>query len=194
VNNDGLEDLFVSKGNVEDQPDYAMRDPSNLFIGQSDGTFIEGAEAAGIVSFSTARGAALADLNLDGLLDLIVVNRRENVKLWRSVGSGTADSPAQMGNWLALDLREAGPNRNAIGAWVEVRVGDRTTWREVTVGGGHAGGQLGWIHIGLGTAEKADVTVHWPDGEAGPAMTLDANQFYEVERGATDAKPWTPGG
>jgi hypothetical protein len=194
VNNDALMDLFVSKGNVEEQPDYAMRDPSNLLIGQLDGTFTEGAEAAGIVSFSLARGAALADLNMDGLLDLIVVNRRENLRLWRSVGSGTADAPEQMGNWLALDLREAGPNRNAIGAWIEVRVGDRTIWREVTVGAGHAGGQLGWIHIGLGAAEGADVTVHWPDGEEGPTMTLGANQFYEVERGATEAIPWTPRG
>jgi hypothetical protein len=194
VNNDGLMDLFVSKGNVDELPDYAIQDPSNLFIGQSDGTFTEGAEAAGIVTFSRARGAALADLNLDGLLDLIVVNRRENVKLWRSVGSGTAEAPAPMGNWLALDLREAGPNRDAIGAWLEVQVGGRTTWREVTVGGGHAGGQLGWIHIGLGAASEADVTVHWPDGEAGPTMTVDANRFYDVERGATEANPWTPGG
>jgi hypothetical protein len=194
VNNDGLMDLLVAKGNVDEQPDYAMRDPSNLFIGQSDGTFTEGAEAAGIVSFARARGAALADLNLDGLLDLIVVNRRENVKLWRSVGSGTADETEPMGNWVALDLRQAGPNRNAIGAWIEVRVGERTTWREVTVGGGHAGGQLGWIHVGLGGADQADVTVHWPDGEAGPAMTVDANRFYEIDRGATQAIPWTPDG
>jgi hypothetical protein len=192
VNNDGLMDLFVSKGNVEEQPDYAMRDPSNLFLGQADGTFREGAEAAGIVSFNLARGAALADLNLDGLLDLIVVNRRENVRLWRSVGDGTAVHPEPMGNWLALDLRQSGPNRNAIGAWVEVRVGDRTTWREVTVGGGHAGGQLGWIHIGLGAADEADVTVHWPGDEAGPTMTVEANQFYKVDRGAADANSWTP--
>jgi hypothetical protein len=194
VNNDGLMDLFVSKGNVEEQPDYAMRDPSNLLIGQSDGTFTEGADGAGIVSYSRARGAALADLNLDGMLDLIVVNRRENVKLWRSVGSGTADSPEPMGNWLALDLRQSGSNRNAIGAWIEVRVDDRTIWREVTVGGGHGGGQLGWIHIGIGAADGADVTVHWPQGEAGQTMTLGANQFYEVDRGATEANPWAPGG
>ncbi len=45
VNNDGLVDLFVSKGNVSDGPDYASRDPSNLFLGQPDGTFTEGAEA-----------------------------------------------------------------------------------------------------------------------------------------------------
>ncbi len=58
VNNDGLVDLFVSKGNVEAQPDYATRDPSNLLIGQPDGTFVEGGEAAGIVGYERARGAS----------------------------------------------------------------------------------------------------------------------------------------
>ena len=86
VNNDGFLDLFVSKGNVGTEIDHAMRDPSNLFIGQADGTFVEGAEAAGIMRFGFARGAALADLNLDGLLDLVQVVRNENVELWRNVG------------------------------------------------------------------------------------------------------------
>ena len=193
VNNDGFMDLFVSKGNVEAQPDYAAQDPSNLMLGQADGTFVESAEVAGVLSFSRARGAALADFNLDGLLDLVVVNRRENVKLWRNVGSGDADEPARMGNWIALELEESGPNRDAIGAWVEVRVADRTIWREVTVGGGHAGGQLGWMHIGLGAQDQATVIVHWPDGEAGPSMTVQANRFYTVERGATEARRWAPG-
>ena len=44
VNNDTFPDLFVSKGNVEAQEGYATRDPSNLLIGQSDGSFVEGAE------------------------------------------------------------------------------------------------------------------------------------------------------
>ena len=47
VNNDGFLDLFVAKGNVEAQTEYAMRDPNNLLIGQADGTFVEGAEDAG---------------------------------------------------------------------------------------------------------------------------------------------------
>ena len=44
VNNDGQIDLFIAKGNVEDLADYAMRDPSNLLIGQPDGTFVEGGD------------------------------------------------------------------------------------------------------------------------------------------------------
>ena len=108
VNNDGDIDLFVAKGNVEELAGYATRDPSNLLIGQADGTFVEGGMDAGIVSFARARGAALADLNLDGMLDLVIVNRRENVGLYRNVGSGTADDPEPMGHWLTVRLRAGG--------------------------------------------------------------------------------------
>jgi hypothetical protein len=63
-----------------------------------------------------------------------------------------------MGNWIAVRLRQPGPNRDAIGAWVEVRTGDRIEQREVTIGGGHAGGQLGWIHF-AGEADGAATRV-----------------------------------
>jgi len=192
VNNDGFVDLFVSKGNVDAQPSYAQKDPSNLFIGQSDGTFEEGAEAAGIVSFLRGRGAALVDFNLDGLPDLVEVNFRDRVKLYRNVGSGDATHPSPMGHWLALRLAQAGPNRDAIGAWIEVKVGDLTLPRELTVGGGHASGELGWLHFGLGPAEGAKVRVQWPDGETGPWVDVKANGFSVIERGANQAEPWLP--
>ena len=192
VNNDGFVDLFISKGNVEAQLDHATRDPSNLLIGQADGTFVEGAEAAGIVGYDRARGAALSDLNLDGMLDLVVVHREANVSLWRNVGTGDAEQPEPMGNWIAIQLAQPSPNIDAIGSWVEVKVDDHTVLREVTVGGGHGGGKSGWIHAGLGGADEADVRVQWPDGEVGPWMTVEANQFVAIERGATEATPWTP--
>ena len=193
VNNDGLIDLFVSKGNVDAQPDQATADPSNLFIGQADGAFVEGAEAAGIVSFDKARGAALVDLNLDGLLDLVVVNREANVKVWRNVGSGDANKTVSMGHWIAVNLVQDAPNVNAIGAWLDVQIGDRTLQREVTIGGGHVSGQLGWLHTGLGEVDSAKVRVHWPGGEIGPWMTVGADQFMTVKRGATQVTPWLPG-
>ncbi len=193
VNNDGYVDLFVTKGNVEAEPDYATRDPNDLLLGQPNGTFVEGAEAAGIVSFNRARGAALVDLNLDGLLDLVVVNRQANATVWRNMGSGDAQQPAPMGHWIELRLKQPAPNVDAIGAWVDVRIGDRTVTREVTVGGGHAGGQIGWLHAGLGEADTADVRVQWPDGQTGPWMTVNADEFATIERGAAEPTEWVPG-
>jgi hypothetical protein len=192
VNNDGFIDLFIAKGNVEAMAEFAAEDPNNLLLGQADGTFMESAEAAGIVDFARTRGASLVDLNLDGMLDLVEVNRRQPVKLWRNVGWGDAAQPAAMGNWVAVDLEQVGPNPDAIGAWVELRIGDRVVTREVTVGGGHAGGEVGWIHFGLGEARAAEVRVEWPDGDLGPWQRIDANQFAIIERGAARVLPWQP--
>jgi hypothetical protein len=194
VNNDGFIDLFISKGNVSDQPDYAQKDPPNLLIGQPDGTFREGAVDAGIVGFARGRGAALADFNLDGLLDLVEVDYGTPAKVWRNLGAGGAAGPASMGHWLGLSITQPGPNRDAIGGWMDVREGDLTTTRELTVGGGHISGELGWVHVGLGPADGADVRIHWPDGETGPWLRVAANQFAIIEHGAAQARSWQPAG
>ena len=194
VNNDSLVDLFVAKGNVTAQPEYAEKDPSDLFLGQSDGTFRQGADAAGIVSFDRGRGAALVDLNLSGLLDLVQVSYGAPVRVWRNVGAGTAGEPRAMGNWLGISLAQRAPNVDAVGAWIEVRAGDRVMRRELTVGGGHAGGQLGWTHFGLGGATGADVRVLWPDGARGGWTSVGANSFYVLDRDAPSARKWSANG
>ena len=192
VNDDGLIDLFVSKGNVDTQDEYASKDPSDLFLGQPDGTFVQVAEAAGILSFARGRGASLADLNLDGLPDLVEVNHRDPVKLWRNVGSGTAAQPVPMGHWLAVRVSQPGPNRDAIGAWLEVEVGGVTERRELTVGGGHLSGALGWQHVGLGSATGARMRVQWPDQEVSPWQDVTADQFVTMDRSTGQAIPWQP--
>ena len=192
VNNDGFIDLFISKGNVGAQLDHARTDPNNLLLGQPDGTFIEAADRAGVLNTERGRGAALADFNLDGMLDLVEVNYGSPVKVWRNAGSGDSVHPAPLGNWLGLRLDEPGPNRDAIGSWIEVKVGDLTLRRELTVGGGHESGQLGWVHFGLGPAGGAQVRVRWPDGETGPWLQVSANGFYDIDRGAAAPRPWLP--
>lgn len=172
VNNDGRADLFIAKGNVDQMPGMAMRDPNNLLIQTADGTFTEHAARAGVASTDRSRGAALVDFDGDGRLDLLVSNRRARLELYRNV---TLDT----GGWITVDLTQAGGNRNAIGAVIEVAAGGTKQSIQQVIGGGHAGGQLLPRHFGLGTADQARVTVTWPDGTqtsadvaAGTRLTL----------------------
>jgi hypothetical protein len=97
-----------------------------------------------------------------------------------------------MGGWIAVRVDQPGPNADAIGAFLEISIGDAVVRRELVVGGGHIGGRLGPVHVGLGSSARAQVRVTWPDGEVGPWLPVEANRFVEVRRGADAAVPWGP--
>ncbi|MBP8019563.1 MAG: CRTAC1 family protein [Hylemonella sp.] len=182
VNNDGMADLFVVKGNVSTMPDFATLDPNNLLLQQPDGRFSEVGQQAGMASFLRGRGGMLADLNGDGLLDIAVVNRWDKAQLWRNLGAGTTDKPQSLGHWLQLRLKQSAGNRDAVGAWVEVDLGGKVIREELTVGGGHASGNLGWMHFGLGEAKEVKVRVQWPRVNWSPWQTVQADKFYTFDR------------
>ncbi len=183
VNHDGRVDLFVVKGNVSNMPDFAALDPNNLLLQSADGRFVEAGHLAGVASFKRGRGGMLLDLNGDGLLDMLVVNRWDKAQLWRNVGAGTAEAPQPIGRWLQLRLRQPGGNRDAVGAWVEVDLGGgRVLRQELTIGGGHASGHLGWMHFGLGAATTVKLRVQWPQGPWSDWQAASADSFYLVDR------------
>lgn len=174
VNNDGRDDIFVAKGNVEQMPGMAMEDPNSLLIQGADGTFADLSEPAGIASMARSRGAALVDLNLDGALDLAVVNRRAAMEVY--------ENTTMSGNWLLVSLDMTGSNRTGIGAVIEIDQGDSRHTREVTIGGGHAGGDAGFHHFGLGTAQSVQLRVVWPDQHVGPWQQVNTNQILRLHR------------
>ncbi|SLN53485.1 ASPIC and UnbV [Falsiruegeria litorea R37] len=182
VQNDGLDDVFISKGNVEQMPGSAMDDPNNLLIQNSDGTFSEAGDLAGLDSLHRGRGAAMVDLNADGLLDIAVVNRRAPLEVWQNTSQNT-------GAWLALSITQPGPNRNGVGSWIEVSTDLASGFwmaREITRGGGHAGGSAGFEHFGLGKANTAFVRVTWPDGTISNVIEVMPNQSLTFNRAGND--------
>jgi enediyne biosynthesis protein E4 len=185
VNNDGRLDLFVAKGNVAKMPDFAALDPNNLFLGKADGTFVEAGDRAGVASMGIARGAQVVDLNLDGLLDIVTVNRWTPAEVWRQTGEST-------GGWVQVRLQQEGANRDAIGSVIEIRRGDAVERHEIASGGGHVSGSVGWLHFGLGAEPAAEMRVIWPDGTPGDWVELPVQSFQIIQPG-DGPESWTPG-
>ncbi len=93
---------------------------------------------------------------------------------------------------MQFRLAQDSANRDAIGAWVEVRCAGTVLRREITIGGGHAGGHLGWMHFGLGDAtRKPNCASSGRTARRATGSTVAANGFYVVERGKPPIR-WQP--
>lgn len=191
-NNDTALDLFIAKGNVEAMPDFAAYDPDNLLMGGFDGRFTERGEAAGLALPTKGRGALLTDFNLDGAEDILVVNRGGPARLFRNLGGRSDFGTRPLGNFLQVALSQKGGNRAALGAKLSVKIGTVSLNRTIQVGGGHASGTSGFVHLGLGTAERAEIRVQWPDGEWSHPYRVFANNFVLIERDKPAARYWYP--
>lgn len=175
VDNDGLDDVLIAKGNVEQMPGSAMSDPNNLLMQAADGSFYEVGDIAGINTMDRSRGAALVDLNLDGQLDIVVSNRRADVEVYQNTTVST-------GNWLLIDVQQSGINPQAVGGWIEVDVGGSTKYREITIGGGHASGAATFAHFGLGNELTVQLRMIWPDGTTSQWLEINTNQILQIQR------------
>lgn len=175
VQNDGLDDVFIAKGNVQQMPGMALEDPNNLLIQNDDATFTEAGLSAGVASLDRARGAALADFDGDGLLDLVVVNRVAPLEVYRNTTKDT-------GHWISIDPRQKGINTRAIGGWIELVDNDGTQLREITLGGGHAGDVSAPQHFGLKDAKAVSFRVIWPDGTRGIWRDVETDQRLRITR------------
>ena len=197
-NNDGLLDLFIAKGNVAQMPDFRrLRPEQSAAATRATGKFAEAGARAGIAMNRQSRGALIADFNLDGNLDLLHNEPRRNRRACSAISAPTMAAGGGLlpsGNWIAIKLVEPNPNRDAVGAHVAVKTGhaladaDRARSAAAT-----PRGIAGWIHVGLGTAERAEIRVQWPDGERSYPYRAFANEFVVIDRTKPQAQYWYPG-
>ena len=134
---------------------------------------------AGTASMRRSRGGAVIDLDLDGLLDIVVVNRMANVEILHN-------RSRHGGRWIQVMLRQDDANRNAIGAWIEVRATGRIQRHEVVVGGGHASGRgrMDSLRTGRGRGRRDSCPVG-PTGVWSPWRRSATDRFLLIERGRT---------
>lgn len=167
---DGRLDILSANGHLEDeisklQASQTYAQPPKLYwncgLDQSSEIVPLSAEKLGkdFVQPMVGRGASYADIDGDGDLDVLLTASRGPARLLRN--------DQKLGHhWLRLKLVGSGSNPEAIGAWVEVHVGDQVMQRQVMPTRSYLSQTELPVTFGLGKADKPDkVIIRWPNGK-----------------------------
>ena len=165
ANLDGLEDLVVTNGHIDDltsigEP-YKM--PTQFFQNVGNGRFVE-LVSTGLGPFfqetHLGRGLARLDWNRDGLDDFAVSLIGEPAGLLTNQTQGS-------GHFLAIQLRGTISSRDAIGTSVEITVSDRKFVKQLTAGDGYQASNERQLRFGLGTIPQTrNFKTYMPGGDA----------------------------
>ena len=177
LDNDGDRDLWVANGHVYPTAgrlgSTSYRQPIRILENQA-GRFVASPEATAAIADSSYRGAASADFNNDGRVDLLVLPIDGSPVLLRNYTENRH-------SWLGVSLRPNHANREGIGARVEIEHCGERQFDTLRNGGGYASRSDPRMHFGLGACDQVDaLTVYWPAGEKRTFRNLDANQWLEL--------------
>ena len=208
--NDGKKDLFVSNGYRreardndylldyerkkyhEDEVTYeeglALMPTAKIhnYIYQNDGNihFTKKTDDWNINTPVNSNGAAFADLDNDGDLDLVLNNMEET--------SFILENKLQSANnYVRFKVEGEGKNKNAIGAKITITTGDQTQFHEIQYSRGYESSVEQYIHFGLGTYTSIDkIEIEWPGGKMLSKSGLEVNKLHTFTVGdANGTKP-----
>jgi len=182
----GYLDLLTANGHIEPEiqkvhPKQSYAQPMQLFWnagrGEKGSSFRHvPAENCGpdLYEPMVGRGSAFADIDGDGDQDVLVTQLNGPARLFRN--------EQKLGHsWVRVKLVGKKSNRDAIGAWVKVRVGNRVFAQQVMPTRGYLSQSELPVTIGLGKAEKIDdVQIFWPDGTRETGVTLKMNSVNTI--------------
>jgi enediyne biosynthesis protein E4 len=178
LNNDGWKDIFAANAHVNDRVESfeasVYRQANVVLLNDGHGQFQDATASAGpelTATLQAHRGAAFADFNNDGRIDIAVSALGAPAELWENT------TPQANRHWIELQLEGTRSNRSAIGARITV---DHQT-RTVTTSIGYASTSDPKAHFGLGDRAKADrIEIHWPSGMIQVLTGVDADRIVKV--------------
>lgn len=172
--NDGWKDLFTANAHVNDLVDRfeaaQYRQANSVFVNLRNGKFDDVKCAELEAAKGVHRGAAFADFDGDGRVDVAVSLLGERAEVWKNTSAGA-------GHWLILKLRGTKSNRDGIGA--VVRIGNQANHMTTSVG--YASSSHAGVHFGLGAMEQAPkVEIRWPSGIVQVLENVNADRVVTV--------------
>ena len=208
MDNDGKRDIFVANGIYQDITDLdylnfiddeetkvkiisqdgvnykALIDPIPItpvpnyaFRNLGDLRFENLAEQWGLGNAIHSNGSAYGDLDNDGTLDLVVNNVNATAQIFKNKGKTLLPE----NHSIQLQLTGKGKNTAAIGAQIQVRVGEELFYTEQMPNRGFQSSVDPKITIGLGKATLVDeVRVLWPDGKVTQMTKVPVDQLLKL--------------
>jgi hypothetical protein len=163
--NDGFKDLFTANGDVNfntEQFSSRLSRQSCLILRNLAGKSFEAFSATGR---ALHRGAAIADFDGDGRLDIALTRLEESPLLLRNTSTA--------GNWLRLAL--------PIGAQARIETASGTQWNHATTSVGYASSSEPLVHFGLGKDTTVRIIeVRFPAGAVKMLENVKANRVLTV--------------
>ena len=181
--NDGMLDIYEANGRVGRQSELFSSDvyaePNLLFRGAAGPRFEEVKPRGGTqpLLVATSRAAAFGDIDNDGAIDIVVMNRDGRPSLLHNVVSGR-------GRWAMFRVLDE-HGRDALGAEVNMTVGAHVITRDVRAAYSYLASNDPRVHVGLGKETGArDVRVRWPNGKRERFGDVPADTITVLRRGA----------
>jgi hypothetical protein len=193
--NDGWPDIFVADGHIEDQIERVQKrvsfaEPPHLFHNLGAGRFQEVTQKMGtaFAAPKVARGAAYADIDNDGALDILLTTNAGRPYLFHNEG-GTNHS-------LRVKLVGTKSNRDGIGAAVRISSGSDKQWQMVRSGSSYLSSSELVLTFGLSDKTRVDaLEVEWPSGQVDKLSNIAADQTVTLEegKGIASTRPYHKG-
>jgi hypothetical protein len=184
VDLDGWLDLLVVNGHIDDvaaslRSDVGYAQPTNLLLNQQGKGFRDVAAQAGsdFAAPKIGRGAAVADFDLDGDIDVLITENGGPAHLYRNDQSAGRRS-------IRFELKGTKSNRDAIGAKVRIENGGERQELLVKGGSSYLSQSELPLTFGLGARDRVErVIIFWPSGQSEEFTNLAAGSRYRCVEG-----------